>query len=498
MQTGLRVHPVLALLSAGLLLGTAGAVRANDLYVGDYSGGNGSVNYFDAKTGTFILKTTVPGGTMDFPGQMAIGPNGNLYVADAAGTVDVFNATTGAYLSQFGSAQLSSPSGLAFAPNGDLYVTSTSGGNGYVDKFDAAGNYLGQVISPGALGLSYPNALTFGPDGNLYIADENSNNIYEYNPTTSAFTIFATDSSNGSAALDNLVFGPDGNLYVMSEYNSGGVDVFNGTTGAYIGAFGNTFTALGASALGMAFGADGNLYVADSNGVDIVNGTTGNVTGAFILVDGTNVVNPTFLLFQVTKSATADWGAQLRYAANLGAGESYIDIGNDGANGDPLLGPGYGVASGNLCVNVYAFDATDEQLVSCCSCLVTPNAVVNLGVNANLVSKTLTGATPGSVAVKLVATLAGAGGTGASCTSSAASMTAASVVSGMVAWGTTLHPAPGSATTYVATETPFTPFSLSSADAASIAGRCAAILGNGSTYGICSSCRTGALGSSKN
>ena len=95
---------ICALLSAGLF--SQMAVRASYLYAGDFSSGNGSVNFFNAVTGAFVLNTTVPGNTMSFPGQIANGPNGNLYVADAAGAVDVFNPTTGAYLTQFGSSQL--------------------------------------------------------------------------------------------------------------------------------------------------------------------------------------------------------------------------------------------------------------------------------------------------------------------------------------------------------------------------------------------------------
>jgi hypothetical protein len=87
---------------------------------------------------------------------------------------------------------------------------------------------------------------------------------------------------------------------------------------------------------------------------------------------------------------TADSPFQVRYAANPAAGESYINIVNTGANGAALLGPGFGGAAGNLCVNVYAF-SPDEQLISCCSCLITPNGVVNLGVNRDLTIKTLTG-----------------------------------------------------------------------------------------------------------
>ena len=190
---------------------------------------------------------------------------------------------------------------------------------------------------------------------------------------------------------------------------------------------------------------------------------------------------------------TADSPFQVRYAANPAAGESYIDIVNTGANGAPLLGPGFGGAAGNICANVYAF-SPDEQLISCCSCLITPNGVVELGVNRDLTIKTLTGVVPSSVVVKVLSTLAGTGGAGTSCTNSAATVTTATIVAGMAVWGTTLH-AQGAG--FATTETAFTPATLSAGELASIGGRCSAILGNGSGFGVCLTCRAGALGGVK-
>src|SRR4051794_15861259 len=211
-----------------------------------------------------------------------------------------------------------------------------------------------------------------------------------------------------------------------------------------------------------------------------------------------------FAIFAVSVVALAQPAAvdapfQVRYAANLTFGESYINITNTGANGAPLLGPGFGGAAGNICVNVYAF-SPDEQLISCCSCLVTPNGIVNLGVNRDLTAKTLTGVIPTSVVVKLVSTLAGAGGTGTSCSNSAATATTATLVPGMLAWGTTNHAAPAAPNGpggYSVTETAFSPATLSAGELASITGRCASILGNGSGFGICRSCAVGALGAGK-
>jgi len=211
-----------------------------------------------------------------------------------------------------------------------------------------------------------------------------------------------------------------------------------------------------------------------------------------------NVILATLVLAMVAfaqNPISADSPFQVRYAANLQFGESYIDISNSGANGAPLNGPGFGGAAGNICVNVYAF-SPDEQLVSCCSCLVTPNGLVNLGVNRDLTSKTLTGVIPTSVVVKLVATLAGTGGSGTSCNNTAATVTTATLASGLLAWGTTIHATPV-AGTYATVETAFTPATLSAGELASIGGRCTAIIGNGSGFGICASCRAGGLGAPK-
>ena len=171
-----------------------------------------------------------------------------------------------------------------------------------------------------------------------------------------------------------------------------------------------------------------------------------------------------------------------------------INLTNNGFNGASLSGPGFGTAVGNICVNVYAF-SPDEQLVSCCSCLITPNGLASLSVNNDLVANTLTGTRPNSIVVKLVTTGAGPTFTGIACTNSAAQAGSATfpITTGMQAFATTLHQ---DNTGFATTETPFSVASLSTSELASINGRCANILGNGSTFGVCRSCRNGGLSSS--
>src|SRR5207244_11256295 len=100
-------------------------------------------------------------------------------------------------------------------------------------------------------------------------------------------------------------------------------------------------------------------------------------------------------LGQAIAGAPSD-ACQVRYAANLNIGDSVINISNAGTQNA-------GGALTNICANVYAF-SPDEQLISCCSCTVTPNALVSLSAVSDLISNTLTPARPTSIVVKLIAT----------------------------------------------------------------------------------------------
>ena len=179
------------------------------------------------------------------------------------------------------------------------------------------------------------------------------------------------------------------------------------------------------------------------------------------------------LLSATTVFAQAqDTPFQVRYAANLAAGDSFVNITNTGA------------AGGNLCVNVYTF-SPDEQLVSCCTCTVTPNGLMRLSAKNDLVNNTLTPAVPAAVVVKLLATVGGA------CNAA----TPGALAPGLLAWGTTIHAAPAGG--YDTTETKFAPATLSAAELSRISALCGFIQSNGSGYGICNSCRIGAYGGAK-
>jgi hypothetical protein len=190
-------------------------------------------------------------------------------------------------------------------------------------------------------------------------------------------------------------------------------------------------------------------------------------------------------------NATAPDSFQVSYAANLYAGDSIINLTNDGASRASNAG-------GNLCVSVYAFDA-NEELLSCCTCTVTPNGLKSISVNNSLLGNTLTGRHPPSAVIELVATNASD-----SACNAYTEVTAAAgpfFAPGLRAWGTTLHALPTNPVTYQSTENPLFNSQLSEASYIHLTSFCAFITPTESNagyggQGVCASCQTGALGAS--
>jgi hypothetical protein len=172
---------------------------------------------------------------------------------------------------------------------------------------------------------------------------------------------------------------------------------------------------------------------------------------------------------------------QVRYAANLKTLDSEINITNIGAS-----------SPGNLCVSIYSFDPGEEML-SCCSCIVTPNAVQSISVLYSLLDNTVTGgntSTGGqspSAVIELVAT---ADATGCN------AYTPGTLAPGLRAWGTTLHAR--QTTGYAMTETEFSFSELSQAEYNHLTDFCAFITPNGLSVGfggagLCASCKFGGV-----
>jgi len=198
---------------------------------------------------------------------------------------------------------------------------------------------------------------------------------------------------------------------VIGNNDSGRYDTATGLLG---GSPSTTYSAAGVGALALA----GSLTVANIQYVE----------------DPTYGQHETlFSIGGAAQLACPEDAFQLRYVSNLGVGDSVINISNDGASSSgTTFSPG-----GNLCVGVYSFDE-NEELLSCCSCFVTPNGLANLSAQA-INATSISGGTTTSSVIKL---LAFQGTTAASCTGATISSTASPLASGLHAWGTTVHALP--------------------------------------------------------
>jgi hypothetical protein len=182
---------------------------------------------------------------------------------------------------------------------------------------------------------------------------------------------------------------------------------------------------------------------------------------------------------------------QVRYAANLTAGDSVINLTNTGVNGGFDTTPG-----ANICANVYVF-AEDQQLIACCSCPLTPNHLRTLSVRNDLINNTLTPGVPTAVTIALLASSPGPGGQvvfNGTCDASTVTLPT-QLVSGLRAWGTTIHAAPNGQ--FQVTETKFANSPLGTEEFFKLHTYCGFIKANGSGFGICGSCRDGAAGAAR-
>ncbi|QTN34276.1 hypothetical protein HZ994_18765 [Akkermansiaceae bacterium] len=170
-----------------------------------------------------------------FPADIAVSPEGDLYVADsgnhcirmikADGTVstiagspgstaDVPAGTASGYAvvprnpdGSGGAARFNSPGGIAYA-GGDLYVSDT--GNHLIRRVDMQGNVTTVAGKAGEWGwadgagasarFSAPLGMCMGSDGNLYIADSDNHAIRRMTPQATVTTFSGDPAEHGCKA----------------------------------------------------------------------------------------------------------------------------------------------------------------------------------------------------------------------------------------------------------------------------------------------------------
>lgn len=235
-------------------LGVSPAVAAEPMFehvmtFGSTGGGEGQFNYVE---------------DFDFDG------NGNILVTDAAhGWVQVFNKTTGAFVTRFGGkgyddANLTKPEGISVAPDGRIFVADYD--TGEVKIYDASYNWLQTFSEYGtAPGQNFKSEFTDIRDGRYYMPEVGSHriNVFDLN---GEFLFLFGGSGTGPGQLNNpesAKFNSEGNLYVADLKNDR-IQVFD-ADGKFLFMWGETGSAPGQlkAPAGIGFDKHDNVYVSE-------------------------------------------------------------------------------------------------------------------------------------------------------------------------------------------------------------------------------------------
>ncbi len=156
-----------------------------------------------------------------------------------------------------------------------------------------------------------------------------------------------------------------------------------------------------------------------------------------------------------------------------GAADQQVRLINFGAAGTPLTSP-----AGDVCANVYVFDA-NQEMVACCSCRITPNGLLTLSVANGLTNNPVTSVVPVNGDIKIISTAAAGA---APCTPLTNN---AGFLDSTVGFGTHLQTSGGTAAGTFITETTVSPGRLSAVEYAFLLQGCQFARYLGSNKGVC-------------
>ena len=208
------------------------------------------------------MKRYVEPGKFYHPHDAALGPDGNLYIADRYNhRVQVFDQE-GNFIRQFGNygsgnGEFNELTGIHVTPDGKVYVSEWH--NARVQVFDAQGKFIrsmGQAGS-GEGQLSGPYGVTVDDEGNVYVVEHNNHRVSVFKPDGTYLRQWGSAGSadgqfQGAIAICRT---PDNKIAVLERDGNRRIQVFE-PNGALLRKFTTEWSPYGIEA-----DAAGNFYV---------------------------------------------------------------------------------------------------------------------------------------------------------------------------------------------------------------------------------------------
>lgn len=207
------------------------------------------------------------------PGDLAIGPSGDLYESDSVDDVIVRYTPDGTTVGTIGTpgsgpGQLDSPGGLDFDAHGDLYVADNY--NDRIEKFTADGRYLATFGSRGGGDGQFmrPASLRVTAAGDLYVGDSANNRLEVLDHAGRLVRMWGNGVADGADRAEictahcraglygngapgtfdtgpiDVAFSPDGSVVYATDPGNFRVQEFT-PGGRYLGSFGHIGAAEG-------------------------------------------------------------------------------------------------------------------------------------------------------------------------------------------------------------------------------------------------------------
>ncbi len=248
------------------------AINAGDIVAANYRAGGSTVVRVNPQTGAVRRL-----GLFNNPTDVAISPDGFLYVSELGGLIKRVNLTNGVETVVNPNTTLSLVWGLALGPDGDLYVTASSSDR--IVRLNPTSGSETNVAQGGQ--MSVPTGIDFLDAGHVVVASRGNNRVVSVSLLDQTQTVLAQGANGIDSPWGISVF--NGNIYV-GAHDSKLLFRITGTTVTNI--LPAWSPQLGGGPYGIGTDANGNIVI----------GVSGGLVGPFALEqrDPQGIPLPTF------------------------------------------------------------------------------------------------------------------------------------------------------------------------------------------------------------